>query len=110
MPKVKVPNYQARDRVQALSEFQANNIFGQWVKGQDGMLRYVVFSYGQHWPMFIYDTQTHQWFSNASKYSRTTSKHHGQAHPHTDTTPLHVDDMVKVAHAGITAIIEGEPA
>lgn len=57
--------------------FTANNIFGQnWAQGI-----YVVFSYGTHWPLFVYDSKRNKWYSNSSKYGVTTSKHYGQAHP-----------------------------
>ena len=105
-----IANHQARVYVQNLSEFKGSNIFGNWVTGKDNKLRYVVFSYGKHWPMYVWCPVVNRWFSNASWYSRTTHKHHGQAHPLVDTTPLHVDDMIKVADAGITAIIEGAEA
>lgn len=35
---------------------------------------YVVYSYGSHYPMFIYDLETDQWFINGDRYSVTTSK------------------------------------
>jgi hypothetical protein len=42
---------------------------------------YVVYSFGQHWPMFIYDPAAGQWFENEDRFSRTTSKHHTQCYP-----------------------------
>lgn len=42
---------------------------------------YVVYSFGQHWPMFIHDGRTGQWFENEDRYSRTTSKHRTQCYP-----------------------------
>ena len=48
---------------------------------------YTVNSHG-HWRMFIYSEQTKTWYECSDKYSRTTSKHHTQAHPLTDTIKL----------------------
>jgi hypothetical protein len=45
--------------------------------------QYVVWSY-DHWPIYIYDELAKSWFSNETKYSRTTSKHSSQAHPLVD--------------------------
>jgi len=42
---------------------------------------YVVYSYGSHWPLFIYSEATNQWYGNSDKHSRTTSKHKGSARP-----------------------------
>ena len=35
---------------------------------------YVVYSYGEHFPMYVYDHGVELWFGNADKYSPTTSK------------------------------------
>ena len=53
---------------------------------------YTVNSYG-HWHMFIYSDETKTWYECSDKYSRTTSKHHSQAHPLTDTIELTQDQM-----------------
>jgi hypothetical protein len=106
----RIANYAARDYVRKTEAFTGNNIFAHWVKGEDEQSRYVVFSYEPHWPLFIWCPVTERWFANASKISRTTSKHHTQTHPLPQdhpAIPLHVDDMIKVAHAGVTALIPG---
>ena len=36
---------------------------------------YVVYSYGEHFPMYVYDDEVEMWFGNEDKYSPTTSKH-----------------------------------
>ena len=45
---------------------------------------YVVYSYGEHFPMYIYDHHVHLWFGNYDKYSPTTSKHQTMARPDAD--------------------------
>jgi hypothetical protein len=51
---------------------------------------------------------TERWYENTSKYGTTTSKHHGQTHPQVErTTGMVVEDMIKIAGGGITAIIGG---
>ena len=105
MSKPKIANHQAREYTSAKREFKANNIFAEW---QADGTRYVVYSYGPHWPLYIYDSTTDQWYANFSRFGVTTSKHKGQARPDVgmeDMIPLHVDDMIKVAHGGITEII-----
>lgn len=109
-PKFRIANHQARAYVQELKPFVANNIFAEFRRDENGNDKYVVFSYGQHWPLFIFDYQTDAWYENKSKYGVTTSKHHSQTHPHQETIPLHVDDMIKVVDRGVTAIIEGVEA
>lgn len=106
----KIANHQAREYVRGMKSFTGSNMFAHWVIGRDKGLRYVVYSYGKHWPMFIYDSTTNRWYENFSKFSRTTSKHRSQANPLLDpvifpTTFLHVEDMIKLASDGITALI-----
>ena len=36
---------------------------------------YVVYSYGTHFPIYVYDHGVELWFGNVDKYSPTTSKH-----------------------------------
>ena len=108
--KPRIANRDARDHVQRKQEFRGNNIFGEWMKGSDEVCRYVVCSYGPHWPLFIYDPVTERWYENTSKYGRTTSKHHGQTHPHPlePTTGMVVEDMIKIVDGGITRIISSD--
>jgi hypothetical protein len=92
-----------------LKEFKANNLWSEWVRDEDtdtNDARYVVYSYDRHWPLFIYEVKTDMWFENGSKYSVTTSKHKTQSHPYTDTTKLHVDDMIKVKNNGVVGMIQ----
>jgi hypothetical protein len=109
MTKARVSNRDSRDYVKKLKEFKANNIWSEWVRDENTDTedaRYVVYSYGAHWPLFIYEVKTDMWFENGSKYSVTTSKHKSQCHPYTDTTKLHVDDMIKVRDNGVVGMIQ----
>ena len=46
---------------------------------------YVVYSYGDHWPLFMWAGRTDTWYQNADKFSPTTSRHRTYAHPYEDT-------------------------
>jgi hypothetical protein len=46
--------------VQRKESFQGNNLFGEWRYG-----RYVVTSYGDHFPLFIWEEGT--WYENIEK-------------------------------------------
>lgn len=68
-------------------------------------MRYVVYSYGEHWPLFIWDDLTQRWYANSEKYGTTTSRHHSQAHPHVDdVTHLSTYAMRVLATAGYPAL------
>jgi len=83
MSKSYVTRQKARAKVQALEAFQTSNgqMFARWASPTV----YAVFSYGSHWPLFVYDGT--QWFENEDKCSVTTSHHRGYTHPLTDTQP-----------------------
>lgn len=61
---------------------------------------YVVFSYGQHFPMYAYDPDVKQWFGNSDKYSRTTSSHQTYARPDADIHWLNTDAMESLFNVG----------
>jgi hypothetical protein len=77
----RISRREARAKVQALEAFKTNNgtLFGVWVSPNV----YVVYSYGEHWPLFMWDSFT--WFENEDRHSATTSHHRGYTHPHTAT-------------------------
>ena len=45
---------------------------------------YIVYSYGEHFPMYVYDRFVELWFANYDKYSPTTSKHQTLSRPDID--------------------------
>ena len=94
----RVNNNQARQYVERKEPFEASNTFAQW---RHTSWLYVVYSYGYHWPMFIYDSQVDLWFENTSKYSRTTSKHHSQLRPYNlEYIPMNRDEICALDNAG----------
>lgn len=84
---MRTSNGKARVTVQARLPFKGNNTFGEWVGGS-----YAVFSYGHHWPMFAYVDGT--WYENSDRFSRTTSKHHGQLHPLEETEKVNREEIL----------------
>ena len=42
---------------------------------------YIVYSWGTHFPMWVYDGDLNQWFGNSDRYSRSTSKHQSLSRP-----------------------------
>jgi len=73
---MKVANKHARQYVQQRRDFIGSNITGHWEPS--GV--YAVYSYGYHFPMWVYDPDG-GWFGNTDKYSQTTSRHQSQTHP-----------------------------
>lgn len=91
----------ARALVQVRKNFKAANIFGQnW-----GPL-YVVYSYGTHWPLYIYDSLSDKWFENEDRYSTTTSKHRTLTRPNAKTLLRSCSWMKACIEAGGADLLE----
>ena len=90
----RVANKNASSYVRQRREFKGSNLFGTYLDD-----RYVVYSYGEHWPLFIYADGV--WFENQGKHSRTTSKQRTQTHPRVDTIKLSAEQMVTIAQKGV---------
>jgi len=105
MKSVRTSNSKCRTHVQSRKPFTANNLFGVIMEGREDLNltpRYVVYSYGTHWPLFIH--QDGVWFENQDKYSPTTSKHRSQAHPHANTMPMTAAAMRRIVEDGIAGL------
>jgi len=91
MKPEKVANRDCRPYVQKRQSFTGSNLFAEHrsvgTYPHSNCRHYTVYSYGYHYPMFVFVPDV-GWFENEDKYSRTTSKHRSQAHPHTDTYKL----------------------
>lgn len=78
----KVANGKCREYVRNRKQFNGNNLYARMhYVSETAENLYVVFSYGDHYPLFIYHYATDTWFENEDRYSVTTSKHRSQAHP-----------------------------
>jgi hypothetical protein len=109
MKQVLVSNNKARAKVQTLVPFRGSNTFAEYTAPQGDTLthRYVVYSYGYHFPMFIaewLDGQEPQWYENADKYSVSTSKQFSQLHPHAKTLCFTTDHMKRIAQSGMAGL------
>ena len=123
MTTPRITNREARAYVQECREFKANNInagvYRPTLKDDSGnyistrpctTFRYVVFSYGAHFPMFIAEWGEDQtpaeavWYENVDKYSPTTSKHKTQCHPWVQTTPMDTASMRRILTHGTAGL------
>lgn len=78
----RIANRNARGYVQRRDEFTGSNLYGRWERWSSESARcYNVYSYGDHFPIYIWDDEVQRWFGNEDKYSPTTSKHQGQCMP-----------------------------
>lgn len=68
----------AKSKIENKEVFRIGDIFSQNIGNV-----YVVYSYGTHYPMFLYNRETNIWYENMTKYSHTTSaRHKNNCRPH----------------------------
>ena len=95
---IKTSNGKCRIHVQNRDLFKANNIFSEHRNTYFNREPvYIVYSYGHHYPMFVYHGLSRTWFENSDRYSVSTSKHRSQAHPLCPTHKIstqHMRDLI----------------
>jgi hypothetical protein len=102
----RVANRDARKYVQEGKPFTGSNTEGVWRRDPNTHEpRYVVTSYGNHFPLFIWDDGV--WYENVDRFSPTTSKHKTQLHPQCETMPMTCRDMVCLMYYGIGGVAAG---
>jgi len=93
---LKLSNSNVRHAVQNRVEFKNTNgtLFGRW----ETRFLYVVYSYGEHFPLFLNDCSYGEsaWAVNTDKYSVTTSKHFSLAHPQCETVGSNTFEMCEL--------------
>lgn len=67
--------------------------------------RYIVYSYGAHFPLYIYDCLSATWFANSDRYSRTTSIHASEAYPPRVDHMADTHTMLSIANHGLTGAV-----
>jgi hypothetical protein len=101
---IKINNNQMSEYTTEQLSFTNNNetVFTEGtINVWEGQEVYVVYSYGKHFPMYLYDYQSELWFGNEDKYSPTTSKHQTLARPQFDEIHMLPTDTLKdIIHSG----------
>jgi hypothetical protein len=96
--KLRINNHDMRRLVTDRHLFTNNN---ETVYAQHRGDLYVVYSYGEHFPMYAFDEVACVWLGNKDKYSRTTTTHQSLARPDTDSIRwMNTDDLRTVVAAG----------
>lgn len=100
MPKISTCS--CRCYVLSLQEFRCyGSLYARWETASDGTRMYAVYSYGEHWPLFVNHDGT--WYENSERYSVTTSKHRSLTHPLCDTIGVSCDELKRFVRRGMEA-------
>lgn len=102
----KITNREIPAWVGMRAPFDANSTYAR-LEYNDYGRRYVVYSYHDGWPMFIYDDATQVWYENTEKISRTTSRNHSLAKRGVSGTvvPVNQEDAKYVARYGSAGLV-----
>ena len=79
--------------------FTFNNVFS--VLTNRGHTTYTVYSYGSHYPMYVYDYEACQWYGNKDKSTPTTNKHMKRFEPYSVAQWVDTDTITRIATSGI---------
>ena len=91
---------------------KGNSIFGRdnrWYGdpyNNSIVVTFAVYSYGSHFPMYVYDYETRCWYGNSEKYSRTTSKHQSLMRPPVVEDWYDTNTLSTIAVRGIARTVE----
>jgi hypothetical protein len=107
---MRVSNSKARQYVEKLEEFQGSNTFGKWIPQGGGRVNdkqvYAVYSYGSHFPMYVYDKVENKWIGNKDKYSQSTTRHQSLLRPSSVGIWYNTDELKEVIwHGGLVGTI-----
>jgi hypothetical protein len=75
----------------------------KYATNSDNGRLYIVYSYGPHWPLLVFDRERGQWWANEDKPpSQTTRRHMSQCQPY--AVPL--DEFAYVSTNSLIQVIE----
>jgi len=89
----KISNNKAKDYTTEKIPFRGSNLHGTFI--QD---KYVVYSYGEHFPLFVCKDDI--WYFNTTRYSNTTTRHFQNARPNIDfgqVVEVNLQEILKIA-------------
>jgi hypothetical protein len=102
----RIANKDARRYVLSRVEFQGSNLYARWLPYINATVKdfteehklYVVYSYGEHFPLAVYEDKTMHWYHNTDGYSTSTGKHKSQVgYPGEGKT---TDQLLEIISAG----------
>jgi hypothetical protein len=99
-------NTKCKEYVSQLLPFKASNLYAQWVypDNEEEPAQYVVYSWGPHFPLFIYDVPQKQWFRNESGTTQSTNAHRWDARLIVAYMQLDCDTMLDIVTEGARVV------
>lgn len=100
-------NGKCRDYVEKRMPFVASNLYAEWVypRGKEEPAMYVVYSWGKHFPLYIWEPVERCWLKNISSTTNSSNQHRYDASLANETyMPLDTDTMIDITDRGIRKV------
>lgn len=82
--------------------FTFNNVFAvATLNKPDRPPTYTVYSYGSHYPMYVYDYEACQWYGNKDKSTPTTNRHMKRFEPYSVAQWVDTETLSNISIHGI---------
>lgn len=95
-----------RAYVQARKIFKASHLFSGWTSSDHNLCaRYVVYSYGMHFPLYVWDAATNTWYGNSDKHSRSTSRHSSACNPYNVKYWVNTEHLKGIVDSGVVEFL-----
>jgi hypothetical protein len=80
-------------------QFTFNNVFS--ILANRGHATYTIYSYGSHYPMYVYDYEACQWYGNKDKSTPTTNRHMKRFEPYSVAQWVDTETLSNISIYGI---------
>jgi hypothetical protein len=107
LPISRYANKFIRKEVEWCSEFRNSNgtVFG--IRHEDAGI-YAVYSYGDHWPLWVYDWNASQWYENVDTYGNTTTRHASCTRPYDLTKSAQANGFISMSCSELKTLIDNK--
>ena len=85
-------------------QFQFNNVYSLYRHANALRIEpptYTVYSYGLHYPMYVYDYEACQWYGNKDKSTPTTTRHMNKFKPYSVSQWVGTETLSNISIHGI---------
>jgi hypothetical protein len=103
----KISNNEMRAKVEFMKEFDNKNSSCYARRFEDAGI-YVVYSYGGHWPLWVYDWRANQWYENVDTYGNTTGRHKSATRPYDLTKSAQANGFISMTRNEIKTLINNK--
>jgi len=81
-------------------------LYGRHEKTSRNTRIFVVYSYGGHWLLYVFDYETDRWYENSDSSTRTTNQHRSQARPTSNTLCFSKGEMRTIVRSGYVGLTQ----